>query len=113
MRGYPKLLEDHTGQLNDLLNTLRLIEEEKELQTAGVVEQLAKVLEISQELQGFLGKIATWQTTSATRQYVHAIGSAKPDEKEMVRILDRLNRAKNELGHTYSPCTSRIDWHTT
>ena len=98
VRGYPKLLEDHTGQFNDLLNTLRLIEEEKELQTAGVVEQLVKVLEISQELQGFLEKVATWQTTSATRQYVHAIGSAKRDEKEMVGILDRLDRAKNELG---------------
>jgi hypothetical protein len=98
VRGYPKLLEDHTRQLNDLLSTLRLIEEEKELQTAGVVEQLAKVLEISQELQGFLGKMATWQTTSAARQYVHAIGSAKRDEKEMVGILDRLDRAKNELG---------------
>jgi hypothetical protein len=97
VRGYPKLLEDHTGQLNDLLNTLRLIEEEKELQTASVVEQLAKVLEISQELQDFLGKLATWQTTSAARQYVHAIGSAKRDEKEMVGILDRLDRAQNEL----------------
>jgi len=98
VRGYPKLLEDHTGQFNDLLNTLRLIEEEKELQTGGVVEQLAKVLEISQELQGFLGKVAIWQTTGATRQHVHAIGSAKRDEKKMVGILDRLDRVKNELG---------------
>jgi hypothetical protein len=55
VQGYPKFLEDHTRQLNDLLNALRLIEEEKELQTAGMVEQLAKVLEISQELH-FWGK---------------------------------------------------------
>jgi predicted PurR-regulated permease PerM len=59
VQGYPKFLEDHTRQLNDLLNALRLIEEEKELQTAGMVEQLAKVLEISEELQGFLGEMAT------------------------------------------------------
>jgi hypothetical protein len=31
-------------------------------------------------------------------QYVHAIRPARQDEKEMVRILDRLDRAKNELG---------------
>jgi hypothetical protein len=45
----PEAPQDHSGQLNDLLNTLRLIEEEEELQTASVVEQLTKVLEISQE----------------------------------------------------------------
>jgi predicted PurR-regulated permease PerM len=58
VQDYPKFLEDHTRQLNDLLNALRLIEEEKELQTAGMIEQLAKVLEISEELQGFLGEMA-------------------------------------------------------
>ena len=92
------MLEDHGEQLDALFNTLRLIEEDKGLQTARVIEQVAKVHKIAQELEDFLGEMAKRQTKSATRQYIHAMASGKRNENEIVGILDRLDRTKHELG---------------
>lgn len=57
---YPKLFEDQFKQLDDLCHTLELVEQEKELQTASVVDQVTRMREISQELHAFLDEIARW-----------------------------------------------------
>src|SRR5277367_4721968 len=50
---YPKLFDDQFKQLDDLCHTLESVEQEKELQTASVVDQVTRMHEISQELHAF------------------------------------------------------------
>jgi hypothetical protein len=95
--GYPKLIHDYSKQLNDLRRTLALVQQEKELQTSGVVEQVATVHSLAQELEAFLEQMTGWRSKNSARQYAHAIFSGKKDEKSLAGVLDRLDRAKNEL----------------
>jgi hypothetical protein len=76
---------------------LRLVEMEKELQTANVVDQTERVHSIAHELQSVLEEIGGFMERKRARQYFHAITSGKRDEKSISEILDRLDRAKTEL----------------
>jgi hypothetical protein len=64
---YPKLLEDQFRQLDDLCHTLELVEQEKELQTASVVDQVTRMHEIPQELHAFPDETARWSIRIAVR----------------------------------------------
>lgn len=97
MRDGPKLLEDHFKQLKDLMSIVRLVEEEKVLQTAEIGEQLIRVQEIAQELQKYLECMTTLQKKSTVRQYLRNIGTGEQKEKELRGIMDRLAQAKTDL----------------
>jgi hypothetical protein len=61
------------------------------------MDQVTKVHKVSEELHAFLKELAGWITRSTTRQFIHAMGSGKRDEKELAEILDRFDRAKADL----------------
>ena len=96
--GYPKLIDGYSTQLRDLRRTLVLVQQEKELQTSGVTEQATRVQDLAQELEAFLTQTTGWKSKSTARRYAHAIISGKKDEKDLARVLDRLDRARMELG---------------
>lgn len=97
VRDYPKIIEDYSKQLDDLHRTLTLVEQEKELRTSSIIEQVATLHSLVQELEVFLGQLKGWRNKTSARQYIHALASGKKDETNLARILDRLDRAKNEL----------------
>ena len=97
MRDAPKLLEEHRKQLEIMANTASLIEAEKELQTAGIGEQLIRVEEISRELHDFLESMCRSQKKSKVQRYLHAIGTREQNAEELRRILDRWAGARAVL----------------
>lgn len=97
VRGASKAINDHVQQLNDLTITLRLVEQEKELQTLNVSQQLSSVHGTLKELKE--GLILRFEKTrqSTAKRYFHAITSGTRDEKELSEIWARLDRARTEL----------------
>jgi len=98
LRGYPKLLSNYQGCLANIQDTLRLVEEERRLQTASVTGQVQNLRSISQELHGYLQNVARWNRENAAKQYIRVISSGTKGRKELAEILDRLDRARSELG---------------
>jgi hypothetical protein len=76
---------------------LRLVQDETELQTRAIEEQVGVIVGIAQELKDSLDSLAAWQTKSKSKQYVHALASGERDEKAIDDILGRLDRAKADL----------------
>ena len=97
VHGYSKLLSDHAGHLVNTRDTIQLVNKEKQLQTASVTEQVQKIHSISQELLNFLQKLGSWAKGHAFKQYLRVMVSGQTQEKELVDILDRLDRARSEL----------------
>jgi hypothetical protein len=59
--------------------------------------QIATVHGLAQEQEALLGQMAGWRDKDSARQYTHAMFSGKKDEKNLAEVLDRLDRAENEL----------------
>ena len=97
MRDAPKLLEEYRKQLEIMVTTARLIEAEKELQTAGIGEQLIRVEEISRELHDFLESMGRSQEKSRVQIFLRAIGKGEQNAVELRRILDRWAGARADL----------------
>ena len=97
MRDGPKLLEEYRKQLETMVTTARLVEAEKELQTAEIGEQLRRVEEISRELHDFLESMGRSQEKSKVHKYLRAIGTGEQNAQELRRILDRWAGARADL----------------
>ena len=97
MRDGPKLLEEYQKQLETLANTARLVEAEKELQTAEIGAQLIRVEEIAQELYEFLESMSVYQEKGKVKKYLRAIGTGEQNAKEIRGILQRLAEARTDL----------------
>jgi hypothetical protein len=93
----PDRVDRYKDQLDSLLGTLRLVQDERELQTPAVKEQLEVVIETGKELKDTLDDLAAQQAKSKAKQFVHAFASGNTDEKGFDDIWDRLDRAKADL----------------
>ena len=80
-----------------MVNTARLVEAEKELQTAEIGAQLIRVEEISRELHDFLESIVVSQGKSIVKKYLRAVGTGEQNAKEIRGILHRLAEARTDL----------------
>jgi len=97
VRGASERIDGYNEQLHNLLGTLRLIQDETQLQTQAIEEQVRVIVSIAQELKDFLDSLAAWQTKSKSRQYMHALASGERDENTVNNILGHLDRAKADL----------------
>ena len=80
-----------------MVNTARLVEAEKELQTAEIGAQLIRVEEISRELHDLLESMFVSQEKSKVKKYLRAIGTGEQNAKEIRGILHRLAEARTDL----------------
>ena len=80
-----------------MVTTARLVEAEKELQTAEIGEQLIRVEEISRELHDFLESMGRSQEKSKVHKYLRAIGTGEQNAQELRRIIDRWAEARADL----------------
>jgi hypothetical protein len=97
INGTSTTLENIAKQLNTIVSTLNLLEEQERLQTASVGQQLHALIEAAEELKGFFDKIKAEQQKKAIKQFFHALKSGDKDDIELAGIFDRLDRARLEL----------------
>lgn len=87
----------YKGQLDNLLGTLCLVKDTKELQVPAVEKQIEAVVEIGKELKDNLDVVDARLAKGKTKQYMHAFASGDRDEKGLSDILARLDGAKADL----------------
>ena len=80
-----------------MVTTARLVEAEKDLQTAEIGDQLIRLEEISQELQQFLESMCRSQEKSKVKKYLRAIGSGEQSAQEVRRVLGRWAGTRADL----------------
>ena len=80
-----------------MTDTARLVEAEKDLQTAEIGEQLIRVRAILQELNDFLKNMRSSGEKSKVKKYLHAIGNGEQNARELRKILDRWAGARADL----------------
>ena len=97
IKGTSETLENITNQLNTLDTTLNLIKEQERLQTANVGQQIRATIEVTEDLRDLFNKIKSEQQRKAITQFFHALKSGDKDDKELVKIFDRLDRVRLDL----------------
>jgi chromosome segregation ATPase len=97
VHGTSDRLDNYQGQLETLLSTLQLVQDEHELQTPPIEKQVRKIIDLGKELQRQLDAFAAQLARSKTRQYTHAITSGTKDERELESAFTQLDRAKADL----------------
>jgi DNA repair ATPase RecN len=90
-------LDSYQGQLDTLLSTLQLVQDERELQTPPIEKQVRKIVSLGRVLQRQLDTSAAWLARSKTKQYTHALISGDKEEKELEGAMSQLDRAKADL----------------
>lgn len=97
-RGTSKALGDISKQLSALEASLELVMEESGLQTAGVEMQMKVVGDVAAELKLFFDRLTALQQRRTVTQFFHMLASGDADDHELQGILDRLDRANQDLG---------------
>jgi hypothetical protein len=97
VKGTSNTLDNVSKQLESLVRSLILVKEEEKLQTAGVTQQVMAVITIGEELKRFLGSLTAEQSRKPVSQFLRALRSGEGDDKQLEEILDRLDRARDEL----------------
>lgn len=97
VRGVSDRLDEHEGQLDNLLSALRLVQDEPALQTPPVEKQVQKIISLGKELKRKLDALAVQLAKSKTKQYTHAFISGSKDERELENAMTQLDRAKADL----------------
>jgi hypothetical protein len=97
VQGASDRLDGYQSQLDNLLSTLRLVQDERELQTPPIKKQVQVIIDVGKELQRMLDASAARATKSKTKQYTHAIISGDRDERELENAMTQLDRAKADL----------------
>jgi chromosome segregation ATPase len=90
-------LDRYQSQLDTLLSTLQLVQDEHELQTSQIEKQVQKIITLGEALQRQLGAFAAQLLRSKTKQYTHAIISGDKDERDLENAFIQLDRAKADL----------------
>ena len=93
----PKILKNISKQLEALVRSLNLVKEEERLQTPSVKQQVSVIIEVAQELNDVFERLRAGLTKNVALRFVHALISADKDDKQLGEILDRLDRARDEL----------------
>lgn len=97
VHGASDYLDSYQGQLDTLLSTLQLVQDEHELQTPPIEKQVRKIVGLGRVLQRQLDAFAAQLARSKTKQYTHALISGDKDEKELEGAMSQLDRAKADL----------------
>jgi hypothetical protein len=97
VKGASSRLDGYTDQLNNMLSTLRLVQDEPELQTPTIAGQILVIVDLGKELQGQLDALAARLVRSKTKQYTHAFISGDREEKSLENAMTQLDRAKADL----------------
>ena len=97
VHGASARIDGYTGQLDNLLSTLRLVQDEPELQTPAIQEQIQVTAGLGRELQGQLDSLAAQLAKSKARRYTHALLRGDREEKALESTMTRLDRAKADL----------------
>jgi hypothetical protein len=90
-------LNGYRGQLDNLLSTLRLVQDELELQTPLIEKQIQEIINTGKGMQRLLDAFAARMTKSKTIQYTRAFISGDRDEKSLENAMTQLDRAKADL----------------
>lgn len=67
------------------------------LRTASVLQQVGVIVDVAEELKSYLGRLQANQQRKAVPKFVHALKSGDEDDKELEGVLNRLDRARDEL----------------
>jgi predicted transcriptional regulator len=97
VHGAADRLDGYKDQLDSLLSTLQLVQDEPELHTAPIEQQVQVIIGLSEELQRYVDDLAARLAKSKARQYTHALTSGERDEKALDGICTRLDQAKTDL----------------
>jgi hypothetical protein len=97
VHGASDRLDRYQGQLDTLLSTLRLVQNEPELQTSPIEKQVQNIITLGKELQRRLDAFAAQLARGKTKQYTHAIISGDSDARELESAFIQLDRAKADL----------------
>ncbi|KAF2684991.1 hypothetical protein K458DRAFT_388686 [Lentithecium fluviatile CBS 122367] len=76
---------------------MRLVQNEIEVQTPAIEEQIQVIVELGKELQDQLDALAARLRRSKVTQYTHTLTSGDRDEKGLDNLYTRLDRAKADL----------------
>jgi len=97
VHGATDYLNGYKGQLDNLLSTLRLVQDEPELQTPVIEEQIQVIVSLGGELQSQLDAFAARLAKRKAKQYTHALISGEREEKDLENTMTQLDRAKADL----------------
>ncbi|KAK4182226.1 hypothetical protein QBC35DRAFT_510361 [Podospora australis] len=97
VKGAPITLDNLSKHLDSLDQSLSLVREEQALQTASVGLQVRGITDVAKELQSFLDALASEQQKRSIQQLMHTMKSGDLEDKQLVNILDRLDRARDLL----------------
>lgn len=97
VHGASDRLDGYQGQLDTLLSTLQLVQDEHVLQTPPIAKQVRKIINQGKELQRQLDAFTAQLARSKAKQYTHAIVSGDKDERELESAFIQLDRAKADL----------------
>jgi hypothetical protein len=97
VHGASDRLDRYQSQLDTLLSTLQLVQNEPELQTPQIEKQVQKIITLGKELQRQLDAFAVQLARSKTKQYTHAVISGDKDERNFENAFIQLDRAKADL----------------
>jgi peptidoglycan hydrolase CwlO-like protein len=97
VHGASNRLDRYQGQLDTLLSTLQLVQDEQELQTLPIEKQVQKIVSLGKELQRQLDAFAAQLARSKTKQYTYVIVNGDKDERELEDAMTQLDRAKADL----------------
>jgi hypothetical protein len=97
VHGASDCLNRYQSQLDTLLSTLQLVQNEPELQTPPIEKQVQKIITLGKELQRQLDAFAAHLARRKTKQYTHAFISGDKDERELEKAFIQLDRAKADL----------------
>lgn len=97
VKGASKTLNSVSKQLEGLVGSLNLVKEEESLQTPSVAQQVTAIVGVGGELKSFFNRLAAEREKKPLPQFIHVLKSGDKDDKELQGILDRLDRARDEL----------------
>lgn len=97
VHGASDRLSDYQDQLDKLLPTLELVQDEPDLQTPTIGRQIEGVISRGKALQCQLDAFTKRLAKSKAKQYTHALVNGERDERDLESAMTQLDRAKANL----------------
>ncbi|KAH7061005.1 hypothetical protein BKA63DRAFT_573482 [Paraphoma chrysanthemicola] len=97
VHGASARIDGYRGQLDNLLSALRLVQDEPDLQTPAIENQIQVVISLGKVLQCQFNAFAVRLAQSKAKQYTHAFVSGDRDERDLENAMTQLDRAKADL----------------
>lgn len=97
VKSAPIRLDGYRSQLDSLISTLRLVEDEPELQTLAIQEQIQLIVKRGKDVQDQLDATATRLSKCKAKQYAHVITAGDREGRALDDVMALLDRAKADL----------------